>query len=558
MDLVCAIQLYINKMIEDAGPGIKTLLMDKETISFLSLVFAHSEMLKKEIYLFEAIENYYFSEESLKFVKCIVFVRPTEKNITYFSNIISKTDIKALAQVDEFEVVKDVQEFYADYAAINPHTFSLNVRSCYQNHHWNSVAFQRINQGLISVCLSLTRCPLIRYQSNSILAKRLAEQIRQNIAKENDLFDMENSNESQSILLILDRKLDPITPLLIKWTYQAMLHELLTITNNRISLAHIPGISKELQEIVVCQRQDEFYNAICSNMKNLMEDFQQKSQQQKRIETIADMKSFIETYPQFKKMSGTVAKHVTLIDEISREVNKNSLLEISETEQELIANNDHSNSFKRISQLIQSEKIRNSDAIRLALLYAITFQNHANCNISSVIRMLERRNIDPNEVKIINQLLDFCGLKRNRTPNQTTDILTTENVKAFTKKVIKGFKGVENIYTQHKPMIKEIIEDMVRGRLKETQFPFLGTVQQRERPNEIIIFMIGGITYEESLTVYNLNQQLNGIKIIIGGSMIHNSKTFLDEVRIASQSVSESIEIDKQTDKFSGIKIENL
>ncbi|KAI7694324.1 hypothetical protein SSS_04169 [Sarcoptes scabiei] len=377
---------------------------------------------------------------------------------------------------------------------------------------------------------------------------------------------MENSNESQSILLILDRKLDPITPLLIKWTYQAMLHELLTITNNRISLAHIPGISKELQEIVVCQRQDEFYNAnlylnygeICSNMKNLMEDFQQKSQQQKRIETIADMKSFIETYPQFKKMSGTVAKHVTLIDEISREVNKNSLLEISETEQELIANNDHSNSFKRISQLIQSEKIRNSDAIRLALLYAITFQNHANCNISSVIRMLERRNIDPNEVKIINQLLDFCGLKRNRTPNQTTDILTTENVKAFTKKVIKGFKGVENIYTQHKPMIKEIIEDMVRGRLKETQFPFLGTVQQRERPNEIIIFMIGGITYEESLTVYNLNQQLNGIKIIIGGSMIHNSKTFLDEVRIASQSVSESIEIDKQTDKFSGIKIENL
>ncbi|KPM07830.1 vacuolar protein sorting-associated protein-like protein 2, partial [Sarcoptes scabiei] len=250
MDLVCAIQLYINKMIEDAGPGIKTLLMDKETISFLSLVFAHSEMLKKEIYLFEAIENYYFSEESLKFVKCIVFVRPTEKNITClmrelkhprfgqyflnFSNIISKTDIKALAQVDEFEVVKDVQEFYADYAAINPHTFSLNVKSCYQNHHWNSVAFQRINQGLISVCLSLTRCPLIRYQSNSILAKRLAEQIRQNIAKENDLFDMENSNESQSILLILDRKLDPITPLLIKWTYQAMLHELLTITNNRI------------------------------------------------------------------------------------------------------------------------------------------------------------------------------------------------------------------------------------------------------------------------------------------------------------------------------------
>lgn len=79
-----------------------------------------------------------------------------------------------------------------------------------------------------------------------------------------------------------------------------------------------------------------------------MENFQQKTQQQKQIETIADMKSFIETYPQFKKMSGTVSKHVTLIDEISRLVNSYSLLEVSEAEQELISTGDHSNSLKVI------------------------------------------------------------------------------------------------------------------------------------------------------------------------------------------------------------------
>lgn len=40
-------------------------------------------MLQKEVYLFEAIENYVPKQESLKFVKCIVFVRPTDKNINY-------------------------------------------------------------------------------------------------------------------------------------------------------------------------------------------------------------------------------------------------------------------------------------------------------------------------------------------------------------------------------------------------------------------------------------------------------------------------------------------
>ncbi|OTF75544.1 vacuolar protein sorting-associated protein-like protein [Euroglyphus maynei] len=556
MDVVHAMKLYINKMVDDAGPGIKALLMDKETISIISIVYAQSDMLQKEVYLFEAIENYVPRQESLKFVKCIVFVRPTEKNITYlirelkhphFNNIISKTNINALAEVDEFEVVKDVQEFYADYLAINSHTFSLNVKSCYQNvHHWNPISFQRITQGIISILLSLNRCPLIRYQSSSEMAKRLAEQIRQTIAKENVLFDTNTSTESQPILLILDRKFDPITPLLNQWTYQAMLHELLTIANNRVSLANVPGVAKELKEIVLSQEQDEFYQKnlylnygeICSNIKCLMEDFQQKTQQQKKIETIADMKSFIETYPQFRKMSGTVTKHVTLIDEICRIVNASSLLEVSESEQELISTGNHSESLKRISKLISSDKIRNCDAIRLTLLYALTYQNNSNYDIRGLCRLLERRNMNPGDIKIINQLMEFCGLKQRTGGKGTTttpEILTTEHVRAFTKKVIKGFRGVENIYTQHTPVIKDLIEDLYRCRLREILYPFLGSVQQRERPQEIIIFIIGGITYEESLTVYNLNRQLQGTKILLGGSIVHNSKSFLDEIRCACQ-----------------------
>jgi hypothetical protein len=34
-------------------------------------------------------------------------------------------------------------------------------------------------------------------------------------------------------VLIVDRRDDPVTPLLAQWTYQAMVHELLGISNNR-------------------------------------------------------------------------------------------------------------------------------------------------------------------------------------------------------------------------------------------------------------------------------------------------------------------------------------
>jgi vacuolar protein sorting-associated protein 45 len=44
----------------------------------------------------------------------------------------------------------------------------------------------------------------------------------------------------------------------------------------------------------------------------------------------------------FQKMSGTVAKHVTVVGELSSLVTRHHLLEVSELEQELACQNEHS------------------------------------------------------------------------------------------------------------------------------------------------------------------------------------------------------------------------
>lgn len=54
----------------------------------------------------------------------------------------------------------------------------------------------------------------------------------------------------------------------------------------------------------------------------------------------------MENYPQFKKMSGTVSKHVTVVGELSRLVAERNLLEVSEVEQELACQNDHSSALQ--------------------------------------------------------------------------------------------------------------------------------------------------------------------------------------------------------------------
>lgn len=49
------------------------------------------------------------------------------------------------------------------------------------------------------------------------------------------------------LLLILDRRNDPVTPLLSQWTYQAMVHELIGVQNGRVDLSQAPGIQSELR-----------------------------------------------------------------------------------------------------------------------------------------------------------------------------------------------------------------------------------------------------------------------------------------------------------------------
>ena len=103
MNVSQAVKQYVTQMIKDSGAGMKVLVMDKETVSpllptpFLSLslthsesyitlsvsqiatvsmVYSQSEILQKEVYLFELLTNR--GRESMRHLNAICFLRPTQ------------------------------------------------------------------------------------------------------------------------------------------------------------------------------------------------------------------------------------------------------------------------------------------------------------------------------------------------------------------------------------------------------------------------------------------------------------------------------------------------
>jgi Sec1 family len=70
---------------------------------------------------------------------------------------------------------------------------------------------------------SLTTCtPCARYQRGSEVCQKLAESLAHLTgAEERELFDFgRRAGEAAPLMLILDRRDDPVTPLLSQWTYQ--------------------------------------------------------------------------------------------------------------------------------------------------------------------------------------------------------------------------------------------------------------------------------------------------------------------------------------------------
>jgi vacuolar protein sorting-associated protein 45 len=112
-----------------------------------------------------------------------------------------------------------------------------------------------------------------------------------------------------------------------------------------------------------------------------------------------------------------------------------------------------------------------------------------------------------------------------------TDLFESTGIFGGAGSRFKGLKGVENVYTQHSPLLETTLQNLIKGKLRDQQYPFVdGGGTTRDKPQDIVVFMVGGATYEEAKTVAGINASSPGVRVVLGGTTIHNAATFLEEV----------------------------
>ncbi|KEG13385.1 putative vacuolar protein sorting-associated protein [Trypanosoma grayi] len=562
---------YVEHMLP-ADNTMKVLLVDEATLNIISMACSQTALLKRGVFLVNRVDDQR-QRRCIKNMRCVVFIRPQlssveavcaelraakyESYAIYFSSAVVPDLLDRLARADVENLVNRVGEVFCDFDALNADAFvSAAVGpNALLPGYLSAAVVQRVAEGIAATFVALRRKPHVRFDQNSAFARRVALELGDILKKNAELYNYKNRD---SVLLILDRSSDALTPLVMPWIYQAMLHEHIGLRYNRLKLPDAP----EEEEYVFSQQDDAFFAAnmyanwgeLCNNVKAYVDKCKTTLNIDRSTATMDEIRDFMQRLPQTKTLTGSVTKHATVVSHLSSIIKKRGLLDISLLEQDMIASsnpNDHWNRLQafaakqtssslsnRNNKNINSAVVDTNDLFRLCLIYHLRYEK-AN-QPSRVVPLLER--LGPYYVESLRKLQKYCG------DRPTDDLFRETGVMAS---IVKTFVDVGNIYTQHEPVLKRTLLQLFSGRLSVDQYPYLTPAagvaasssqphqQPVFKPKEVTTFMCGGFTYAEAALVNAINEGTaytgsaasslpqGGVRAAIGGTAVLNSEAFL-------------------------------
>lgn len=404
---------------------------------------------------------------------------------------------------------------------------------------YEEAIFSRMIEGIYSASLQLGEIPVIRYLANSSLCRNIAFAVERKLL-DSHLIDLvsgelvssrleisEDKRNENIILLIFDRREDPVTPLLTQWTYHAMIHELLEIKQNIISLSNRKFSNKEKEEFVLSEQYDDFFRNhkydnfgdIGFSIRDLVNNHHESTKVNQRLETTEDISRFVKMYPEFKKEYNNIYKHVSILDELSKIVQERDLMRISALEQDLTVCDNLDEHSKQVGNILSDARISQFDKLRLALLYSLKYEKEE----------IQINNFKYNlggQANYIDKFLEVFGENF-----RSGDLFLNKTLLNIAKNTINKSNN-NNIYIQHKTLLYSVLENLVKGKLKNNKFPStFDDYNFSKKPLKIMVFVVGGVTLEESRDA-NIIRNLYDVDVVLGGTNLLNSKLFLNDLEL--------------------------
>ncbi|TGO61060.1 hypothetical protein BCON_0030g00180 [Botryotinia convoluta] len=438
---------------------------------------------------------------------------------------------------------------------------------------------QLLAQKITGICVSLGESPKIRYyrpKNPTHEAAVLCSHLARFVQEELDAYQQYNpsfppqSNRPQGVLLITDRSMDTLAPILHEFTYQAMAHDLLPIKDHeKVTYTTVlnEGTAQEEEKEMEITEKDKIWvenrhQHMSKTIQKLMSDFKKFiadnphfANQDAENVNISQIKDMLAGLPQFQEMKEAYSLHLNMAQECMNIFQHHELPEIALAEQTLATGLDEDyrkpkEMGAQVVRLLDNPAVAPKERLRLIILYVI-FRD--GLIMEDLERLLHHSGLPLSEMnEILN--LELLGV-------HTTKKLTDSKTKAvptplFPPKPTPTVINEELALSRYETNLQRCLEEITKGTLDPNIFPYTrpptdpseemalqsqaslrsakptwarGRSTTPDNMQRIIVFMAGGATYSEARACYEISKDCNK-DVFLATSHMLNPNLFLKQV----------------------------
>jgi syntaxin-binding protein 1 len=374
-------------------------------------------------------------------------------------------------------------------------------------------------QTLLNVCVTLNEFPLIRYYNPAHpplgaaaapgpssrqgrgrpgggaegagvdhFTKRLAMRLQHDI----DTYVRENepkveTSRPRGILFITDRTIDTVAPLLHEFSYQAMCHDLLPISeDNKYKYSFVNHEGKREDKDATLSDDDAVWQAIrhlhiAEAIDKLSRDFKQHAgeagQFANNASSLNDMRDMLASLPHMQEMKDKLSLHLTMAQNCMNKFEQSRLPAQAMVEQNCATRTTSEGQKPRtlveeMVPLLDDHEVSNADKVRIIALYIMYSDGVPD---EDRRRLFQHARLGLSEMDAVNNLVHLGA----RVVRDATSSGWDAWFKKGKRKQVPG----ENEYelSRYQPLLKLTIEDHFAGRLDTSTYPYV-----RDAPPESI------------------------------------------------------------------------
>ncbi|XP_014277012.1 protein sly1 homolog [Halyomorpha halys] len=436
---------------------------------------------------------------------------------------------------------------------------------------------------LFSVFATLGTVPIIRCPRGNaaeMVAEKLDKKLRENLRDtRNSLLLMDtvqagNFSFQRPLLIVLDRNVDMATPLHHTWTYQALCHDVLDLSLNRLIVEESAGKSpgggaRAKARACDLDSKDKFWAVhkgspfpnVAEAIQEELEEYRASEDEVKRLkasmgldnesdaafsmmtDNTAKLTSAVNSLPQLLEKKRLIDMHTTIATAVLNAIKLRRLDTLFEYEEKIMAGTTLEKSLLDI--LTDTEAGTPDDKMRLFLIYYICTDLIPETDINKYSEALQTVGCDLDALNYIKRWKAYA--KMAAMPSEYSGG-GTKTVSMFSKLVSKGssfvMEGVKNLVVKkHNLPVTRIVDQLMEMKgcddyryFDPKQLRSVDPSRNKTMANEAIVFVVGGGNYIEYQNLMDYAKSKSGAgsgpmkRIVYGSTTLTNSKQFLKQL----------------------------